>query len=81
MAVLAEKCDLAPDNAVLQEMVNAMSEKGKVSPVEIGIGIMALSELYGVSDSDIGLGKFTDAGGVTGLLRTYIRSKLEGCEK
>ncbi|MCP5002825.1 MAG: SUMF1/EgtB/PvdO family nonheme iron enzyme [Planctomycetes bacterium] len=76
MAVLAEKSLLAPDNAVLQEMVNAMTEKGKVSPVEIGIGMMVLKEL-GESDSDISLGKFRDAGGVTGLLSTYIRGKLE----
>ncbi len=40
--------------------------------------MMVLNELYSVSDSDISLGKFKDAGGVTGLLRTYIRGKLEG---
>ncbi len=78
MAVLARESNLVPDNAVLVEMVNAMSDKGKVSPVEIGIGMMVLNELYSVSDSDISLGKFKDAGGVTGLLRTYIRGKLEG---
>ncbi len=78
MAVLARESNMDPDNAVLVEMVDAMSDKGKVSPVEIGIGMMVLSELYSVSGSDISLGKFRDAGGVTGLLRTYIRGKLEG---
>ena len=77
MAVLAKASDLAPDNAVLVEMVNAMSDRGKVSPVEIGIGMMVLSELYRGPGSDISLGRFKDAGGVTGLLRTYIKGKLE----
>ncbi|MFQ5631960.1 MAG: SUMF1/EgtB/PvdO family nonheme iron enzyme, partial [bacterium] len=77
MAVLAKESGLAPDNAVLVEMVNAMSDQGKVSPVEIGIGMMVLSELYRGPGSEISLGKFQDAGGVTGLLRTYIKGKLE----
>ena len=77
MAVLARESGLATDNAVLVEMVNAMTDRGKVSPVEIGIGMMVLSELYRGPGSDISLGKFKDAGGVTGLLRTYIKGKLE----
>ncbi|MBD3290856.1 SUMF1/EgtB/PvdO family nonheme iron enzyme [candidate division KSB1 bacterium] len=77
MAVLAKESGLAPDNAVLVEMVSAMSDNGKVSPVEIGIGMMVLSELYSGADSDIHLGSFKDAGGVTGLLRTYIKGKIE----
>jgi len=77
MAVLAKESGLAPDAAVLSEMVNAMSDGGKVSPVEIGIGMMVLSELYRGPGSDISLGKFQDAGGVTGLLRAYIKGKLD----
>ncbi|MBN2091622.1 SUMF1/EgtB/PvdO family nonheme iron enzyme [candidate division KSB1 bacterium] len=77
MAVLARESGLAPDTAVLEEMVNAMSDQGKVSPVEIGIGMMVLSELYTGPDRDIKLSGFRDAGGVTGLLRTYIKNKLD----
>lgn len=77
MAVLAKESGLAPDNAVLVDMVNAMSDRGRVSPVEIGIGMMVLNELYSGPGSDISLGSFKDAGGVTGLLRTYIKGKME----
>lgn len=77
MAVLARESGLTPDTAVLEEMVNAMSDQGKVSPVEIGIGMMVLSELYTGPDRDIKLSGFRDAGGVTGLLRTYIKNKLD----
>jgi len=77
MAVLAKESGLAPDTAVLEEMVNAMSDRGKVSPVEIGIGMMVLSELYTGPDRDISLGSFRDAGGVTGLLWAYIKDKLD----
>ncbi len=77
VAVLAAESDLAPDEAVIKEMIKAMSDKGKVSPVEIGIGMMVLNELYAGPESDLSLGKFQEAGGVTGLLRAYIKGKLE----
>lgn len=77
IAVLAKASGLAPDHAVIVEMVKAMSDQGKVSPVEIGIGMMVLNELYSGPGGEISLGKFQDAGGVTGLLRTYIKGKLE----
>jgi formylglycine-generating enzyme required for sulfatase activity len=77
VAVLAKESGLAPNNAVIVAMVNAMSDKGKVSPVEIGIGMMVLNELYSGADGDISLGQFQDVGGVTGLLRAYIKGKLE----
>ncbi len=77
MAVLARVSGLAPDAAVLNEMVNAMSDGGKVSPVEIGIGMMVLCELYRGPGSEVSLGKFQDAGGVAGLLRAYIKGKLD----
>ena len=77
MAVLAKESGLAPDNAVLVEMINTMSDKGRVSPVEIGIGMMVLSEFYREPGGDISLGKFQDAGGMTGLLRAYIKGKFE----
>lgn len=77
IAVLAKESGLVPDNTVIVEMVNAMSDKGKVSPVEIGIGMMMLSEFYSGPEGKISLGKFKDVGGVTGLLRNYIKGKLE----
>ncbi len=77
MTVLARESGLSPDNAVLDEMTAVMAENGRVSPVEIGIGMMVLSELYRGPGSEISLEKFHDAGGVTGLLRTYIQGKLE----
>jgi hypothetical protein len=61
--------------AVLRSVRNA---DGRVSPLDIGIAMMVLSERAAVArDRELDMGDYRMAGGLEGLLAEYLGSKLE----
>ncbi|MCP4659334.1 MAG: hypothetical protein GY856_28320, partial [bacterium] len=77
IAVLVEESRLPIDQKVVAEVVASVAEDGKVSPVDIGISLLALSEVTpGVRTYSID--RFRSTGGQTGLLVSYLERLLEG---
>jgi formylglycine-generating enzyme required for sulfatase activity len=77
MAEIAIASKMEAESKVIAEMVNAMAVDGTVSPVDIGIAMMVLSEIHSDSDAIISMIDFRGAGEVRGLLGTYIGNKFE----
>ncbi len=79
VATLAEKADFQLDQDLVDTMVRDMSLGDRISPVDIGIGMMMLDELardrrdrHLTHDAYLGAG-----GGTEGLLTGYIAGRLE----
>ncbi len=77
MSLLANESQMNVEAAVLSEIAQAAAEEDEVSPVDVGIGLLVLSELERGGRSAITLDDFRAAGGAEGLLSAYIYKHLE----
>jgi hypothetical protein len=63
---------------VIQQVVGALEQEGRVSPVDLGISLLALGELARERDLEyLTRGVFVQTGGEEGLLTAYLRDRLE----
>jgi len=77
IAVLAEESNLTLDRQGVSEMLESVARLGLVSPVEIGIGMLSLSELARELDTDhLTHQQFRNAGGAAGLQSGYLQKSL-----
>lgn len=77
-AVLAEAGDIPLDQEAMREILVGVSMDGMVSPVEIGISLLALSELtIGSGNRSFTATHLRDRGGREGLLASYLERLLE----
>jgi len=78
IAVLAEEGNLPVDQKLVEELVEGVAVEGKVSPADIGISLLVLSELAGARpDGSLSLDDFRESGGQAGLLTRYLEKLLE----
>ncbi|HWM94702.1 MAG TPA: ATP-binding protein [Thermoanaerobaculia bacterium] len=78
IAVLAEEGGLPVEQKVIEELVEGVAVEGKVSPADIGISVLVLSELAGGRpDASLSLDDFRESGGQAGLLTRYLERLLE----
>ncbi|HVG09102.1 MAG TPA: AAA family ATPase [Thermoanaerobaculia bacterium] len=78
IAVLAEEGSLPVDQKLVEELVEGVAVEGKVSPADIGISLLVLSELAGGRpDASLSLDDFRESGGQAGLLTRYLERLLE----
>ncbi|MEA2563228.1 MAG: hypothetical protein QOH06_4732 [Acidobacteriota bacterium] len=78
IAVLAEEGSLPVDQKLVEELVEGVAVEGKVSPADIGISLLVLSELAGDRpDGSLSLDDFRESGGQAGLLTRYLERLLE----
>ncbi len=77
VSVLVEESGLAIQRSVVSEILEGVAEKGRVSPVDIGIGLLALSELATEKAASLTLNEFRVAGGQVGLLGAYLERVLD----
>jgi hypothetical protein len=76
VSVLVEESGLPIESSVVDAVVRGVVDDGKVSPVDIGISLLAVSELA-AGQSSLSVRQYLDAGGLTALLRTYLDGLLE----
>lgn len=78
IAVLAEEGSLPVDQKLVEELVEGVTVEGKISPADIGISLLVLSELAGGRpDGSLSLDDFRESGGQAGLLTRYLERLLE----
>jgi hypothetical protein len=79
MAVIAEAANFEMDDVLADDLIDSMrNEDGRISPVDIGITMLALNErALGKRDRHLDKGDYRIKGGATGLLAEYISSQLE----
>lgn len=79
IATLAEEADIQLKQDLADAMVRDMATAGRVSPVDIGIGMMMLDELArGQNNRHLTRDDYLGAGGgAEGLLAGYIAGRLE----
>jgi hypothetical protein len=77
VSTLVEESALPIDRSVVDAVIRGIvDENGRVSPVEIGISLLAMSQLE-LGRSSLSLRKYVDAGGLATLLATYLDGKLD----
>jgi hypothetical protein len=77
VSTLVEDSELPIDRSVVDAVIRGIvDENGRVSPVEIGISLLALSQLE-LGRSSLSLRQYLDAGGLATLLATYLDGKLD----
>lgn len=70
------------EQSVINNLVEAATVEGEVSPVDIGIGLLVLAELHErQSGKTFTIRDYQFNGGAEGLLKQYIESKLEPYSK
>lgn len=75
---LMKEADLSFEDSVLNNLVEAATVEGKVSPVDISIGLLVLEEIYRKqSGRPITIRDYQFAGGAEGLLTQYIDRRLD----
>lgn len=75
---LMKEADLSFEDAVLNNLVEAATVEGKVSPVDISIGLLVLEEIYRKQGGKpITIRDYQFAGGAEGLLTQYIDRRLD----
>jgi hypothetical protein len=75
---LVNESGLSVDQAVVDNLVEAATVEGEVSPVDIGIGLLALAELHErQGGKTVTIRDYQFAGGAEGLLTQYISRCLE----
>jgi transcriptional regulator with XRE-family HTH domain len=79
IAVISEAAGFTIDNALVEDLVASMkNEEDRISPVDIGITLLALNERALTKESrHLDKGDYRIAGGATGLLAEYISSVLD----
>jgi hypothetical protein len=79
VAVITEAADFTVDNTLVDDLLTSMkNDEGRISPVDIGITLLALNELAltkGIKHLD--KGDYQIGGGSTGLLAEYISGRLD----
>lgn len=79
---LAHESKLSIEQSVVDNLVEAASVEGEVSPVDIGIGLLVLAELgERQSGRTVTVRDYQFAGGAEGLLTQYISRCLEWVAK
>jgi len=77
-ATLLEASELEVDIQVIKHLVRGLSDQGKVSPVDIGVGLLVLSEWASQGSSPAYTNRtFQKVGGQAGLLTDYLIGLLE----
>ena len=78
LAMLAEAANFMLDQALVDDLVNAVARDGRVAAVDLGIGLLVLSELaVRKRTAALSLADYRFAGGAEGLLTAYLRDRLE----
>jgi ABC-type dipeptide/oligopeptide/nickel transport system ATPase subunit len=78
IAVLAEEGSVPVDQKVIEDLVKSISGDGRVSPADIGISLLVLSELVGGRpDASLSQDDFRESGGQAGLLTRYLERLFE----
>jgi len=68
---LVEASHLSVDSSVVASLVRELADDGKVSPVDIGTSVWALSEVV-ADHSSLSARQYLDRGGLAALLSTYL---------
>src|SRR5262245_56129564 len=75
---LVNESNLFIEQSVVDNLVEAATVEGEVSPVDIGIGLLVLAELHErQSGKTVTIRDYQSAGGAEGLLTQYISRCLE----
>jgi hypothetical protein len=78
LATLAEAAHLTLDQALVTDLVKAAARDGRVAAVDLGIGLLVLSELaMQKGTSHLSLNDYRFAGGSVGLLTGYLSDRLD----
>jgi hypothetical protein len=79
IAIIAEAAKLTVEITLVDNLIASMkNDDGRISPVDIGITLLALNErALGKPDRHLDKGDYQIAGGATGLLVDYVSSRLE----
>jgi hypothetical protein len=78
LATLAEAAHLTLDRTLVTDLVKAAARGGRVAAVDLGIGLLVLSELATrKGTSHLRLDDYRFAGGSAGLLTGYLSDRLE----
>ncbi len=78
MATITEESRFTLDSALLGDLSRVISKDGRVSPVDIGITMLALHELARDRlDTELTIQQYRLAGGAEGLLTNYLQQSLE----
>ena len=75
---LVEEAGLSVEQKVVDNLIEAATVAGDVSPVDLGIGLLILAELHGrQAGRTVTIRDSHFVGGAEGLLTEYIRNRLE----
>jgi hypothetical protein len=78
LATLAEAAHLTLDQALVTDLVKAAARDGRVAAVDLGIGLLVLSELASrKATPHLRLDDYRFAGGSAGLLTDYLRDRFD----
>lgn len=77
VAVLVEEGNLPIEQRVVEELVEGLAVEGGVSPVDIGVSLLALGQLTSEREEFWSLNEFRETGGEVGLLTRYLEEVLE----
>ncbi len=78
MRTLAKGSGLELGDKVMRDFLGSVARHGRVSPVDIGVGLAVLHDLsMRQGDDRIDLGSYRLAGGSVGLMTLYIQDRLE----
>ena len=78
MATIAEEAGFSLPSALLKDLTEAIAQDKRISPVDIGITMLALHELARDRlDTELTVQQYRLAGGAEGLLTNYIQQALE----
>ena len=80
MSTIASESDLNLSESVMKDLLETITdEKGYVSPVDVGISLLVLSELGNTQQTVITDRIYQEAGRAEGLLASYIENHLKRC--
>jgi hypothetical protein len=78
LTTLAEAAHLTLDHSLVTDLVQAAAREGRVAAVDLGIGLLVLSELAAQKGTSyLSLDDYRFAGGSAGLLTGYLRDRLD----
>jgi len=77
VAIILNEAKLKVNQNVVDELIKSLSASDVVSPVDIGIGLLMLSEFTDGEHPQLNLDDFRLMGGKAGLLGRYIKKQLD----
>ncbi|QDT99995.1 nSTAND1 domain-containing NTPase [Gimesia aquarii] len=77
VSVLSEIGNLDLSSKNISQLIHGVAEHDEVSPVDLGICMLVLSELSHKQDSASNIGNYLDSVGHSGLLTDYLNDRLE----